>query len=108
MKLSPRYEAALVMAAQLHASQIRKGSRVPYVSHLLAVSSLVIESGGTEDQAIAGLLHDAVEDQGGLETLERISDHFGSGVADIVDHCTDAHEEPKPDWRPRKENTLLK
>ena len=52
------------MAAQLHASQIRKGSRVPYVSHLLAVSSLVIESGGTEDQAIAGLLHDAVEDQG--------------------------------------------
>ena len=68
MKLSPRYEAALVMAAQLHASQIRKGSRVPYVSHLLAVSSLVIESGGTEDQAIAGLLHDAVEDQGGEKT----------------------------------------
>ena len=106
MKLSPRYEAALVMAAQLHASQIRKGSRVPYVSHLLAVSSLVIESGGTEDQAIAGLLHDAVEDQGGLETLERIRGHFGSGVADIVDHCTDAHEEPKPDWRPRKEKYI--
>jgi len=106
MKLSPRYEAALVMATQLHASQIRKGSEVPYVSHLLAVSSLVIENGGTEDQAIAGLLHDAVEDQGGLETLERIRKHFGSGVADIVDHCTDAYEEPKPDWRPRKEKYI--
>jgi (p)ppGpp synthase/HD superfamily hydrolase len=103
MKLTPRYEAALVMATQLHAMQTRKGSEVPYVSHLLAVSSLVIEYGGTEDQAIAGLLHDAVEDQGGMETLARIRDHFGSGVADIVDHCTDAYEEPKPEWRPRKE-----
>jgi len=106
MKLSPRFEAALVMAAQLHATQIRKGSNVPYVSHLLGVSSLVIEHGGTEDQAIAGLLHDAVEDQGGKDTLERIRDHFGSGVADIVDHCTDAYEEPKPDWRPRKERYI--
>jgi (p)ppGpp synthase/HD superfamily hydrolase len=106
MKLSPRYEAALVMATQLHASQTRKGSDVPYVSHLLGVSSLVIEHGGTEDQAIAGLLHDAVEDQGGLETLERIKKHFGSGVADIVNHCTDAYEEPKPDWRPRKEKYI--
>jgi (p)ppGpp synthase/HD superfamily hydrolase len=106
LKLSPRYEAALVMATQLHATQIRKGSNVPYVSHLLAVSSLVIEHGGTEDQAIAGLLHDAVEDQGGVETLERIRDHFGSGVADIVDHCTDTKEEDKPDWKPRKEKYI--
>jgi (p)ppGpp synthase/HD superfamily hydrolase len=106
MKLSPRYESALVMATQLHASQIRKGSDVPYVSHLLAVSSLVIENGGTEDQAIAGLLHDAVEDQGGLDTLDRIRDHFGPGVADIVNHCTDAYEEPKPAWRPRKEKYI--
>lgn len=89
------------MATQLHAAQMRKGTGIPYVSHLLGVSSLVLEHGGTEDQAIAGLLHDAVEDQGGKETLERIRDHFGSDVADIVDHCTDACVEPE--WRQRKE-----
>ena len=114
MRLSPRFEAALVRATQLHAGQMRKGTKeqkrngteIPYVSHLLGVSSLVLELGGTEDQAIAGLLHDTVEDQGGLKTLERIKDHFGSGVADIVDHCTDAYEEPKPEWRPRKEKYI--
>ena len=103
MELSPRYEAALVMAAQLHATQKRKGTNIPYVSHLLAVSSLVLEHGGTEDQAIAALLHDAVEDQGGLATLEKIRSHFGNAVAEIVDHCTDAYEDPKPEWRTRKE-----
>jgi (p)ppGpp synthase/HD superfamily hydrolase len=106
MRLSPRFEAALVMAAQLHAAQTRKGTETPYVSHLLSVSSLVLENGGTEDQAIAALLHDAVEDQGGKDTLERIRDHFGSGVADIVDHCTDAYVEPKPEWRQRKETYI--
>ena len=111
MRLSPRFEAALVMATQLHAGQMRKGTEeqkrngteIPYVSHLLGVSSLVLEHGGTEDQAIAALLHDAVEDQGGIKTLDRIRDHFGSGVAEIVDHCTDAYEDPKPEWRERKE-----
>ena len=111
MRLSPRFEAALVMATQLHAGQMRKGTEeqkrngteIPYVSHLLGVSSLVLEHGGSEDQAIAALLHDAVEDQGGIETLDRIRDHFGSEVAEIVDHCNDAYTEPKPDWRPRKE-----
>ena len=106
MKLSPRYEAALVMATQLHASQNRKGTSIPYVSHLLAVSSLVLEHGGSEDQAIAALLHDAVEDQGGLPTLDKIRDHFGDVVAEIVDHCTDAYEEPKPEWRIRKEEYI--
>ena len=99
------------MATQLHAGQMRKGTEeqrrngteIPYVSHLLGVSSLVLEHGGTEDQAIAALLHDAVEDQGGIKTLDRIRDHFGSGVAEIVDHCTDAYEDPKPEWRQRKE-----
>ena len=104
MRLSPRFEAALVMAKQLHAAQKRKGTETPYVAHLLGVSSLVLEHGGSEDQAIAALLHDAVEDQGGKETLERIREHFGSGVADIVDHCTDAYAEPKPEWRQRKQN----
>ena len=111
MRLSPRFEAALVMATQLHAGQMRKGTEeqkrngteIPYVSHLLGVSSLVLEYGGSEDQAIAALLHDAVEDQGGIETLDRIRDHFGSEVAEIVDHCTDAYEDPKPEWRQRKE-----
>jgi (p)ppGpp synthase/HD superfamily hydrolase len=102
MRLTPRYEAALVMATQLHADQKRKGTDIPYVTHLLSVSSLVLEHGGTEDQAIAALLHDAVEDQGGKETLDRIREQFGSGVADIVDHCTDAYGEPKPEWRERK------
>ncbi len=106
MQLSPRYEAALVMATQLHATQKRKGTDIPYVSHLLAVSSLVLEHGGNEDQAIAALLHDAVEDQGGLDTLEKIRSHFGEKVAEIVDHCTDAYEEPKPEWRTRKEQYL--
>ena len=106
MNLSPRYEAALVMATQLHASQKRKGTSIPYVSHLLAVSSLVLEHGGSEDQAIAALLHDAVEDQGGLPTLNKIRDHFGDVVAKIVDHCTDAYEEPKPEWRIRKEEYI--
>ena len=111
MKLSPRFEAALAMATQLHAGQMRKGTEeqkrngteIPYVSHLLGVSSLVLEHGGSEDQAIAALLHDAVEDQGGIKTLDRIRDHFGSEVAGIVDHCTDAYEDPKPEWRERKE-----
>jgi (p)ppGpp synthase/HD superfamily hydrolase len=111
MRLSPRFEAALVMATQLHAGQMRKGTEeqrrndteIPYISHLLGVSSLVLEYGGTEDQAIAALLHDAVEDQGGIKTLDRIKDHFGWEVAEIVDHCTDAYEDPKPEWRQRKE-----
>ena len=111
MRLSPRFEAALVMSTQLHAGQMRKGTEeqkqngteIPYVSHLLGVSSLVLEYGGSEDQAIAALLHDAVEDQGGIKTLDRIRDHFGSEVAEIVDHCTDAYEDPKPEWRQRKE-----
>lgn len=106
MELSPRYDAALVMASQLHAAQKRKGTSIPYVSHLLAVSSLVLEHGGNEDQAIAALLHDAVEDQGGLPTLEKIREYFGNAVAEIVDHCTDAYEEPKPEWRQRKERYL--
>jgi GTP pyrophosphokinase len=106
MQLSEQFESALVFAARLHASQRRKGTDIPYVSHLLAVASLVLEHGGTEDEAIAALLHDAVEDQGGQETLDRIRERFGDGVADIVDACTDAYGEPKPPWRARKEAYL--
>jgi (p)ppGpp synthase/HD superfamily hydrolase len=101
-----RYVAALTYAAELHANQYRKGTNIPYLAHLLAVSSSVWEAGGDEDQAIAGLLHDAVEDQGGAPTLESIRRRFGDRVAMIVDACTDADQIPKPPWRARKEEHI--
>jgi (p)ppGpp synthase/HD superfamily hydrolase len=101
--LTARFDTALAYASSLHREQIRKGSGIPYVSHLLAVAAIALENGADEDQAIAALLHDAVEDQGGLAQLEAIRARFGEDVAQIVADCTDAHEEPKPDWRPRKE-----
>ncbi len=100
--LSPRFDAALVYASQLHRDQLRKGTHIPYVSHLLAVTALVLEHGGTEDEAIAALLHDAVEDQGGSETREAIRERFGEDVAAIVDGCSDADTLPKPPWDERK------
>jgi GTP pyrophosphokinase len=101
--LGPRFTAALAFANTLHASQPRKGTTIPYIAHLLAVAALVIEAGGDEDSAIAALLHDAVEDQGGQPTLERIRAVFGNEVAEIVEACTDADVIPKPPWRARKE-----
>jgi (p)ppGpp synthase/HD superfamily hydrolase len=101
--LAERFDDALAYASRLHRAQRRKGSEIPYVSHLLAVAAIALENGADEDQAIAALLHDAVEDQGGLPQLETIRSRFGDGVAAIVADCTDAHEEPKPAWRPRKE-----
>jgi (p)ppGpp synthase/HD superfamily hydrolase len=95
-----------VYATRLHAKQLRKGSGVPYVSHLLAVAALVLEHGADEDQAIAALLHDAVEDQGGQKTLAAIRRRFGPIVADLVEACSDTDVEPKPPWRPRKEAYL--
>ena len=101
--LSHRFEEALHLATQLHAGQTRKGGNTPYLAHLLSVTALALEAGGDEDIAIAALLHDAVEDQGGLETLVQIRQQFGSRVASIVDECTDAYTLPKPPWRERKE-----
>ena len=106
--LSDRYQAALSLAFQLHQGQYRKGSSTPYLAHLLTVSALVMENGGDEDQAIAALLHDAVEDQGGLPTLESIKRQFGERVADIVDGCTDAYAQPKSPWEGRKTAYLAK
>ena len=103
MRLTSRFEEALAFAARLHREQPRKGSNVPYVSHLLAVSSLVIEQGGDEDQAIAALLHDAIEDQGGPKARDEILRRFGGRVTEIVDGCTDSQADPKPPWRARKE-----
>ena len=104
--LTDRFEQALVYASRLHAKQLRKGSATPYVSHLLAVAALVLEHGADEDQAIAALLHDAVEDQGGPKTLAAIRRRFGPVVAAIVSACSDTDATPKPPWRPRKEAYL--
>jgi (p)ppGpp synthase/HD superfamily hydrolase len=101
-----RFEDALGFAARVHRSQRRKGSGIPYVAHLLGVCSLVIEDGGTEDEAIAALLHDAVEDQGGDAMLEQIRERYGAAVAEIVLACSDTTETPKPPWRARKEAYL--
>jgi GTP pyrophosphokinase len=103
MILSHRFEEALLFAVRLHARQIRKSTKIPYVAHLMSVVGLVLEYGGNEDEAIAALLHDAVEDQGGAATREEIRRRFGETVAAIVDGCTDSDESPKPPWRARKQ-----
>lgn len=105
-KLGPRFREALSFATMLHEKQLRKGTEIPYVAHLLAVASLALEHGADEDTAIAALLHDAVEDQGGKETLERIRQAFGERVAAIVDGCSDTDETPKPPWHERKQRYL--
>lgn len=104
--LTERFERALVYATRLHRDQRRKGSGVPYISHLLAVCELTIEYGGDEDEAIAALLHDAIEDQGGAVARAAILLEFGSRVTEIVDGCTDTDESPKPAWRVRKEEYI--
>jgi len=101
-----RFDEALAMAISKHRDQFRKATDIPYISHLMAVSGLVLENGGDEDQAIAGLLHDAVEDAGGLAMLDEIRKQFGDRVADIVWDCTDAWETPKPPWQERKDKYL--
>ena len=103
MALSSRFEEALAFAAQLHKDQLRKGTQVPYLAHLLGAAGIVLDHGANEDEAIAALLHDAVEDQGGGEVLEAIRAKFGDGVAAIVAGCTDSDQMPKPPWRERKQ-----
>jgi (p)ppGpp synthase/HD superfamily hydrolase len=98
-----RIQNALVYAAWLHEGQRRKLSGEPYLAHLLAVASLVMEDGGSEDETIAALLHDAVEDQGGQSAREEILRRFGAKVLDIVDGCSDSVGRPKRPWRERKE-----
>lgn len=105
-KLSERFDEALTYAAGLHRRQTRKGGDIPYVGHLLSVASLIIECGGTETQAIAGLLHDAVEDQGGAPVLVEIRESFGDDVATIVDQCSDTDVVPKPPWKQRKQDYI--
>jgi (p)ppGpp synthase/HD superfamily hydrolase len=104
VKLGPRFLRAFLFAAKEHAGQTRKASTIPYIAHLMGVASLTLEAGGDEDQAIAALLHDVVEDCGGAPMLKEVRRRFGEQVARIVDGCTDADTYPKPPWRERKEN----
>jgi len=104
--LTNRFYDALAYASRIHRAQIRKGSGIPYISHLIGVAAIALENGASEDQAIAALLHDAIEDQGGLARLDDIRMRFGDQVAQIVADCTDSHTEPKPAWHPRKESYI--
>lgn len=109
--LTDRFDRALLYATHVHGGQVRKGTATPYVAHLLAVSATVLEYGGDEDLAIAALLHDSVEDQGGRARLEDVRNRFGERVADVVAACSDsladtAKGERKMDWQKRKEDYL--
>ena len=100
--LTERFDRAFRLASEHHRRQLRKGTAIPYLSHLLGVTSLVLEMGGSETEAIGALLHDAVEDGGGPAMLERIRTEFGEDVARIVRANSDSDTEPKPPWRQRK------
>ena len=108
MAYGERLAQAFAMAECLHRGQKRKGSEVPYLTHLMGVAALVGEFGGSEDQLIAALLHDAVEDQGGRRALEEITSNFGQVVADYVAQCSDTDSNPKPPWRERKERHIAR
>jgi len=103
-QLSSRFDEAFLYAHDAHRHQRRKKTDRPYISHLMGVASLVLQYGGDEDQAIAALLHDVVEDCGGAARLEEIREKFGDNVARMVHGCTDTDQTPKPPWRARKES----
>jgi (p)ppGpp synthase/HD superfamily hydrolase len=103
-RLTEHFDRAVQYANRIHANQTRKGTDIPYMTHLLGVASLVLENGAqSEEEVIGALLHDAAEDQGGRPRLEDIREQFGDQVGHIVDACTDTYENPKPPWRERKE-----
>ncbi len=101
--LSRRFDEAFIYAHETHAEHTRKGNGVPYIGHLMGVASIVIDDGGSEDEAIAALLHDAAEDRGGRARLEDIRTRFGDSVARIVEDCTDSWTTPKAPWAERKQ-----
>lgn len=108
MNLSSRFDQALLYVAAIHREQIRKGTEIPYLAHLLGVASIALEYGANEDEAIGALLHDAAEDAGGLARIDDIRRRFGAAVAAIVEGCTDSVVVPKPPWRKRKEDYLAR
>jgi (p)ppGpp synthase/HD superfamily hydrolase len=98
---------ALELAARVHGPGGRKGTGAPYLAHLLAVTGLVLDDGGTDDEAIAAMLHDSVEEGGGRPLLEQIGERFGPRVAEIVEGCSEEVDGPAPgSWRERKERYL--
>ena len=101
--LTRKFEEAFAYAHDAHRDHTRKGSGAPYIGHLMGVASIVIDDGGSEDEAIAGLLHDAAEDCGGRERLDDIRARFGDVVAKIVEDCTDSWTIPKAPWTERKQ-----
>jgi Guanosine polyphosphate pyrophosphohydrolases/synthetases len=110
-QMTERFVEAVKLAAYLHRTQTRKGGDVPYISHLLRVAGLVLEFDADEDTAIAAMLHDAVEDQGGLETASQVREHFGQRVEQLVMACSDsvtAVGQPKRPWRERKETMIAR
>jgi (p)ppGpp synthase/HD superfamily hydrolase len=102
MRLSRQFEKALTYATRIHGGQLRKKTRIPYIAHIIGVAAIAMEYGANETEAIAALLHDAVEDCGGAKRLRDIERKFGKKVARIVDGCTDTDRRPKPPWLERK------
>jgi (p)ppGpp synthase/HD superfamily hydrolase len=106
VRLSPQFEKALIYATRVHGGKLRKKTKVPYIGHILGVTAIALEYGANETEAIAALLHDAVEDGGGAKRLRDIERKFGKKVARIVEGCTDSDQTPKPPWRERKDNYI--
>lgn len=102
--LTDRFNEGLAFATDRHRHQVRKGTTIPYISHLLGTCALVLEAGGDEDEAIAALLHDALED--GVADFDEIASRFGTRVAQIVRECSDTEQDPKPPWRARKQGYI--
>ncbi len=105
--LGPKFSDAVALAAEIHRNQSRKGTRVPYIAHVLAVAAIALEHGASEEEAIAALLHDAIEDApaslGAATVRSWVEFSFGETVRRIVEGCTDADTQPKPPWKARKE-----
>ncbi len=110
MHLTTRFSEALTGAADIHRDQLRKDTKIPYVEHVLGVASIALFHGANEDEAIAALLHDAIEDapkERGVESVRGwIRSSFGATVLEIIEGCTDTDEVPKPAWRKRKEDYI--
>jgi (p)ppGpp synthase/HD superfamily hydrolase len=105
-RLTQKFDDAMVYAADKHRNQTRKGGDIPYLGHLLSVAGYVIEADGTETEAIAALLHDTAEDQGGEKTLAEIRGKFGDEIASVVAECSDTVVTPKPPWHERKRSYI--
>lgn len=104
--VSTRFDAALAYALDAHDQQFRKGTRVPYAAHLLSVAGLVLEDGGSEEEAMEALFHDVVEDQGGLPRLADVRERFGDRIADVVAECSGDDKSTGLPWAERKQRYL--